>query len=95
MEAIAFDDLGFQQTLVNSLKGYFGHTLGGAGLVESIISIHALKESRVPGTLGFGKPGVSRDINIIKHPMAVGRAVCLKTASGFGGCNAAVIFTVE
>lgn len=91
MEAIAFDDLGLSNSPTNSLKGYFGHTLGGAGLVESIISVHGLKHQKLIETLGFEEHGVSRGINVIAKTTSQTLSTCLKTASGFGGCNAALI----
>ncbi len=91
MEAIAFDDLGLGKVPTNSLKGYYGHTLGGAGLVESIIGAQALKEQLLIKTLGYQSHGVSRDINVIQKTEAHQVSTCLKTASGFGGCNAALI----
>jgi 3-oxoacyl-[acyl-carrier-protein] synthase I len=91
MEAVAFDDLGLASAPTNSLKGYFGHTLGGAGLVESIISAHALKNQMAIKTLGYAAHGVSRDINIIAETRPQSLSTCLKTASGFGGCNAALL----
>jgi 3-oxoacyl-[acyl-carrier-protein] synthase-1 len=77
---------------VNSLKGYYGHTLGAAGLVESIISIQSLKKNLVLPTLGFKEMGVTNPVNISTELLAGDYNYCLKTASGFGGCNAAMLF---
>lgn len=91
MEAIAFDDLGLAHAPINSLKGYFGHTLGGAGIIESIISAHALKNQKLIKTFGYETHGVSRPIKVIDKTESQPITTCLKTASGFGGCNAALI----
>ena len=64
MEAKAITLAGLQSVPVNSLKGYYGHTLGAAGLIESIISIHSLKENLVLPTMGFVQPGVTKPVNI-------------------------------
>ena len=93
MEANAFTLEGLQTVPVNSLKGYFGHTLGASGLIESIISIHSLLENIVLPTRGFEQPGVSKPLNICSTLLRAPLRRCLKTASGFGGCNAAVIFS--
>src|SRR5690606_19024532 len=53
MESLAFSDLGFQNTPVNSLKGYFGHTLGASGIVETIISIWQMNRGLLFKSLGF------------------------------------------
>jgi 3-oxoacyl-[acyl-carrier-protein] synthase-1 len=93
MEANAITLANLQDKPVNSLKGYYGHTLGAAGLIESIVSIHSLKEDIILPTLGFQQPGVTKPINVTTSIINGPIKHCLKTASGFGGCNAAVIFS--
>lgn len=92
MEAIALDSLGLAEKPVNSLKGYFGHSLGGAGLVETIISTQTIRQGKIPATLGYHKHGVSRPISVVRETLSKPTNHVLKTASGFGGCNAALIF---
>ena len=91
MEAKAFHLAGLQEKPVNSLKGYYGHTLGAAGLLESIITIHSMKENILIPTLGFTSPGTELPVNIVKSFTSATLKRTLKTASGFGGCNAAII----
>ena len=93
MEAKAIDLAGMDSVPVNSLKGYYGHTLGAAGLVESIISIASMKEDIVLPTLGFREHGVAKPILVNSSLLRKPLKHCLKTASGFGGCNAAVLFS--
>ena len=93
MEAKAFNLSRLQDVPVNSLKGYFGHTLGAAGLVESIISIQSLKEGVILPTSGFSELGVYPTINICSQKIYKIMKHCLKTASGFGGCNAAIVYS--
>ena len=95
MEAKAITLANLQGVPVNSLKGFFGHTLGAAGIIESIASIHSLKENIVLPTPGFTKLGVSMPINVCSSLYKTPLQNCLKTASGFGGCNAAVIFSKQ
>ncbi len=92
MEAIAFNRSGLQDTPLNSLKGYFGHTLGASGLLEAIIGMHSLKENTLYASLGFQELGVSEPLNIIEKTTSKEIKTFLKTASGFGGCNTAAIF---
>ena len=91
MEAKAFHLAGLQEKPVNSLKGYYGHTLGAAGLLESVITAHSMKESILIPTLGFTEPGTELPVNIVKSFGSATLHRTLKTASGFGGCNAAII----
>tara|TARA_R110000787_G_scaffold183014_3_gene295037 strand:- start:24171 stop:25310 length:1140 start_codon:yes stop_codon:yes gene_type:complete len=92
MEAVAFSRLKMLETPVNSLKGYYGHTLGASGLLETIIGIKSLENNTLISSLGFDVLGVSENINVIKKTKKKELNTFLKTASGFGGCNTAVIF---
>jgi 3-oxoacyl-[acyl-carrier-protein] synthase-1 len=93
MEAKAITLAGLQTVPVNSLKGYYGHTLGAAGLIESIISVQSLKENILIPTKGFENMGVTQPVNICSALYSSTLNNCLKTASGFGGCNAAMVFS--
>lgn len=93
MEAKAISLAELSAVPVNSLKGYYGHTLGAAGLIESIVTIQSMKKSMLIPTEGFQEMGVSKPINICNSLLNVSLKNCLKTASGFGGCNAAVLFS--
>ncbi|PHS67656.1 MAG: beta-ketoacyl synthase [Flavobacterium sp.] len=92
MEAVAFGRLKMLDVPLNSLKGYYGHTLGASGLLETIIGIKSLQNSTLITSKGFDEIGVSEPINIIETTTNKELNVFLKTASGFGGCNTAVIF---
>jgi len=95
MESIAITRAGMQDIPVNSLKGYWGHTLGAAGVLESIMSIWSLINGVVPATLGFTEMGVTNPLNITRSSIKVSTGKCLKIASGFGGCNAVTSFSVQ
>ena len=90
MEAIAFERSDLLHVPVNSFKGYFGHTLGAAGVVETIISAQCLNKQLILPSLGFEKLGVTSPLMIAQRLTKSLRPECLKTASGFGGCNAAI-----
>jgi 3-oxoacyl-[acyl-carrier-protein] synthase-1 len=92
MEAKAINFAGLSEVPADSLKGYYGHTLGAAGLIESIIAIRSLKENLFIPTLGYQELGVSVPVNINKELLTGDFKTCLKTASGFGGCNGALVF---
>ncbi len=95
MEAKAIHLAGLEEKPVNSLKGYYGHTLGAAGLIESIISMHSMKENFFLPTAGYNTPGTSKFIQVSDLPREGQFRNCLKTASGFGGCNAALVMIRE
>lgn len=94
MEAIAFDRLGMNHVPLNSMKGYFGHTLGAAGLLETLIGLESQKNKLLLKSLGFENNGVSKRINVLAQNHKGKFKTMLKTSSGFGGSNAAAIFEV-
>jgi len=87
MEAIALERAGLQNIPVNSYKAYFGHTLGAAGIMETILSARALQNGEILASLGFEEMGVTTNINIQGSFGKSNKPFCIKTASGFGGCN--------
>lgn len=91
MEAIAFNRLALANVPVNSLKGFYGHTLGASGLLETVIAIESALQDTLFPSHGFDESGVSQSINIIEKTTAKNIRYFLKTASGFGGCNTAVV----
>ncbi|SCX93360.1 3-oxoacyl-[acyl-carrier-protein] synthase-1 [Flavobacterium anhuiense] len=92
MEAIALNRLDLQNVPVNSLKGFYGHTLGASGLLETVIAIESANQNKLFESKGFDEIGVSEDINVIEKNGEKKIDYFLKTASGFGGCNTAVVF---
>jgi len=92
MEAIALNRLGLQNVPINSLKGFYGHTLGASGLLETVIAIESAHLNKLFESKGFDEIGVSETINIIEKNEEATIEYFLKTASGFGGCNTAVVF---
>jgi 3-oxoacyl-[acyl-carrier-protein] synthase-1 len=94
MEAIAITRAGAQHIPVTSLKGYFGHTLGNAGVLESIISTRALKDGTILKTNGFEQMGVAHPLCIATHNRPTSRRRCINMLSGFGGCNAAILYSL-
>jgi len=92
MEAIAFNRSKLEETPLHSLKGYYGHTLGASGLLEAIVGVHAMKNNTYYTSLGMDELGVSKPLQVITQVGSGNIRTCLKTASGFGGCNTAVVF---
>jgi len=92
MEAIALNRLGLQNTPINSLKGFYGHTLGASGLLETVIAIESANQNILFESKGFDEIGVSESINVIQKNEKETIEIFLTTASGFGGCNTAVVF---
>jgi 3-oxoacyl-[acyl-carrier-protein] synthase-1 len=92
MESKALEIAGLQDIPVNSFKGYWGHTLGAAGVIESVATIHSMESNLLFRSAGFNIPGVPVSLNVIRENFHTPVQNCLKIASGFGGCNAAIVF---
>lgn len=91
MESVAIDRAGLGQTPVNALKGNYGHTMGTCGILETVLSMFAIDDGIVLPTKYFEELGVSGDINIASKEAKTAKKSFIKTLSGFGGCNAAVL----
>lgn len=94
MESKAFSLAHMETIPVQSLKPYFGHTLGASGVIETIICMHELKSNQLFGTFTHESPGVSMPISVSAIHRTMPMKHCLKTGSGFGGCNAAIILSL-
>ena len=92
MEAIAIDRAGLLDVPVNALKGTFGHTMGAAGILESILSMHAVDTGLVLPTRGFSELGVSRSVRVSAQAGTTDKRAFVKLLSGFGGVNGALLF---
>ena len=92
MESIAVNRAGLQQIPVNSLKPFFGHTLGAAGVIETIISILALEKRSLIKIPDFNLPGTSMSLNINDSSFKPDANCFIKLISGFGGVNGALAY---
>lgn len=94
MESKALTLAHLEQVPTHSLKPYFGHTLGASGIIESIVCMHELKQGILFGTPGYETPGVPMPIPVYATHQHIPMKHCVKTASGFGGCNAAIVLSL-
>lgn len=91
MESMAITATGLQAIAVNSLKGFFGHTLGAAGVVETIISGNALLDTTILRCKGLEIQETVCPLNVLMKNESSNKTHFLKLLSGFGGCNAALL----
>jgi 3-oxoacyl-[acyl-carrier-protein] synthase-1 len=94
MESIAIDRAGLADVPLFSLKGIYGHTMGAAGVLETILSMQAVEHGMVFGTRGFENLGVSRPVSVSAECRTTDKQSFVKLLSGFGGCNAAMKFSL-
>lgn len=77
---------------ISSTKRFFGHTLGAAGAIETVVCILALQHQRVPGTLGLRHPDPKIPIKPLLSPVSATVKTALNNSLGFGGaCSSLVI----
>ena len=91
MESFAVERAGLAQVPVNGLKGYYGHTMGAAGILETILSMQAIDDNTILATRGFETIGVTHPLVLSNENQPTGKRAFIKLLSGFGGCNAALL----
>ena len=91
IEAQVISDMFSPNTLASSTKGWTGHTLGAAGILEAVITLLALEHSFVPGTLNTTRldPGCPQ-LRIENTDASLRTGMSLSFA--FGGSNCALLF---
>lgn len=77
---------------VSSTKGWTGHTLGAAGIVEAVVCCLALEHGLIPATLNSSvrAPGIESQIVLSNRAARLRHA--LSNSFGFGGSNCSLVF---
>jgi 3-oxoacyl-[acyl-carrier-protein] synthase II len=91
-EGLAIAELFGNRTPVSSTKSMMGHALGGAGAIEALFSLIAMREGFLPPNINFNACDPAWDLNIVANrsrPAALHRA--LSNSFGFGGTHASLI----
>ena len=91
MESVAIERAGLSQVPVNGLKGYYGHTMGAAGILETILSMQAIDDHNILATKGFEAIGVTHPLVLSNQNQPTEKRAFIKLLSGFSGCNAALL----
>lgn len=90
MESVAIGRAGLSDLPANAYKSFWGHTMGAAGILETIISMKAIDDNTILGAKGFSELGVSGKMNICAENRPTDKKGFIKMLSGFGGCNATI-----
>lgn len=78
--------------LIRSTKAAIGHTLGAAGAIEAVLAIQTLRTGEVPPQLGLREPLPGME-TALRGPAKTPPRVVASANLGFGGSNAALVFT--
>lgn len=83
--------------VVTSTKSMTGHLLGGAGALETVATVLALKNRTVPGTINIDniEPDLGIDVATSNRELPQGPLAAVNNSFGFGGHNVAVVVTNE
>ena len=76
----------------SSTKGWTGHTLGAAGIVESVIALLALEHGVLPGILNSGERDPACGAQIRFDNQERGIRYAMNNSFGFGGNNCSLVF---
>jgi 3-oxoacyl-[acyl-carrier-protein] synthase II len=80
---------------VSSTKSATGHLLGGAGAVETVISLLALENQFLPASLNVREADAVCTFDLVREPREASVARVLTNSFGFGGANATLVFGKE
>lgn len=92
MESIAITRAGLSNIPINGFKGYYGHTMGAAGVIETILSQISLDNNILLQTKGFKNIGVTNELKVTDKCIETDKKQFIKLLSGFGGCNIALLY---
>lgn len=78
---------------VSASKSQFGHLLGAAGALESIVAILAMQHGLLPATINLQEPDPACDLDYVPNtPRPAALDVVMSNSFGFGGHNVSLIF---
>jgi 3-oxoacyl-(acyl-carrier-protein) synthase len=82
-----------KRMFITALKPFVGHTLAGSSLVELVLSLIGLSHGVVLPTLNWTTPDEKLGLELVQNQTAFEVGTWIKTATGFGGFNAACVFS--
>lgn len=81
-------------TPISSTKSMHGHLLGGAGALEAIMGVQAIRKGIIPPTINYDQPDPACDLDYVPNKSrTVSVETVLSNSFGFGGHNASIILS--
>jgi len=87
---------GVREIPISSSKPFFGHTLGGAGTVEAVVTLLAMKNGVLPANLNLETVDPAAEgLDVITETRESAEIVAhaMSNSFGFGGCNTSLVFS--
>jgi 3-oxoacyl-[acyl-carrier-protein] synthase-1 len=81
-----------ERTGASSSKGWTGHTLGAAGILEAVVTLEAMKHALMPGTLNCEIPDPRFRFPVLQENTPRPLRYAMTSSFGFGGNNAVLMF---
>jgi 3-oxoacyl-[acyl-carrier-protein] synthase-1 len=92
IESLALSRNFSESTLASSTKGWTGHALGAAGILEAVITLESMRHGLVPGTLNCEQPDSEFAFPALQENGARSIRYSMSNSFGFGGNNASLLF---
>ncbi|MEX2497163.1 MAG: beta-ketoacyl-[acyl-carrier-protein] synthase family protein [Woeseia sp.] len=92
VETLALAETFVDRTRASSTKGWTGHALGAAGILEAVITLNAMRHGLMPGTLNCEHPDPELRFPILQENVSESIRYAMTNSFGFGGNNAALVF---
>jgi 3-oxoacyl-[acyl-carrier-protein] synthase II len=80
---------------LTATKGQHGHALGATGAWEAVLSLLAMERGIVPRVVNCDDPDPGCAVGVLAEPLLRAPRVVLSCSAGFGGINAALVFTAS
>jgi 3-oxoacyl-[acyl-carrier-protein] synthase-1 len=90
-ESIAVSTAVGNETPASSTKGWTGHTLGAAGVIEACICLQAIENNFLPKNQNINTVDANTNIHILQQSMRKKIRTALSNSFGFGGSNASLV----
>jgi 3-oxoacyl-[acyl-carrier-protein] synthase I len=92
VESLAMTAVFAQGVAASSTKGFTGHTLGAAGLVEAVLTLDVFHSGILPGTVNLEQQDTDTPFPVLRSNSRARVDYAMSNSFGFGGSNCSLVF---